>query len=63
MTESPDPQHPLVAENESFLEKAERAFRDLFARGPDTSFTSPSLSIQSFAANRMAVGRRPMMRI
>ncbi len=30
MTESPDPQHPLVAENEALLEKTERAFRELF---------------------------------
>jgi len=32
MTESPDPQHPLVAANEAFFAKTERALRDLFDR-------------------------------
>src|SRR5713226_8779954 len=32
MTEPPDPQHPLLAENEAFFEKTERAFRDLCDR-------------------------------
>ena len=32
MTEPPEPQHPLTAENERFSEKVERAFRDLFDR-------------------------------
>jgi hypothetical protein len=32
MSESPDYQHPLAAENEKFFEKAERAFHDLFDR-------------------------------
>jgi hypothetical protein len=32
MTESPDPQDPLGAQNEPFFEKIERALRDLFER-------------------------------
>ena len=32
MSKTPDSPHPLVAENEKFLRKSERAFRDLFDR-------------------------------
>jgi hypothetical protein len=32
MSTTPDSAHPLVAENEKFFEKSERAFRDLFDR-------------------------------
>ena len=32
MNKTPDSPHPLVAENEKFFEKSERAFRDLFDR-------------------------------
>jgi hypothetical protein len=51
-------------ENEAFLRRSSGRFMTFsIAREPEMNFTSPSHSIQSFAANKVLVGRRPTMHI
>jgi len=45
MTEPPDPPDPLIAENDAFFEKIERAFRDLFDRARARSEIHFALSL------------------